>query len=123
MSINHCVVRGELSSAPELRVLASGTELVALQVTTRPDGGAALSVPISVVDPPDWVLSLDVGDEVLAVGTVRRRFFRAGGATASRVEIAATSIARGSDKRGVKKIQRLCFAVSESITDALLGGD
>ena len=117
MSINCCVVRGELSSAPELRVLASGTEIVALQITTRPDGGAALSVPVSLVDPPEWVVTLEVGDEVVAFGNVRRRFFRAGVTTASRVEIAASIVARASDKRAVKRIQRLSFAAAESITE------
>src|SRR6185503_12657033 len=94
-SINIAIVRGVLSSAPECRTLPSGSELAQLQVTTRPDAeGAAVSVPVSVTDPPAWIADLDAGDELLLTGTVRRRFFRAGGATASRVEIAALAVAR-----------------------------
>ena len=36
-----------------------------------------------------WVEELDAGDEIVVVGPVRRRFFRAAGATASRVEVEA----------------------------------
>ena len=56
---------------------------------------AAMSVPVSVLDPPAWVEELDAGDEVVVLGRVRRRFFRAGGATASRVEIEAEVVCRG----------------------------
>jgi single-strand DNA-binding protein len=106
MSVNIAIVRGVLSSAPECRTLPSGSELAQLQVTTRPDDGAAVSVPVTVADPPSWVSALEPGDEIVAVGAVRRRFFRAGGATASRVEIAAVKVARASDKRARARIQR-----------------
>jgi single-strand DNA-binding protein len=107
MSINIAILRGVLSSPPECRTLPSGSELVQLQVTTRPDDGVAVSVPVSVADPPAWVESLDEGDEVVLTGTVRRRFFRAGGVTASRVEVAAAAIARAGDKRGRGRVERV----------------
>ncbi len=114
MSMNIAIVRGVLSSPPEVRTLPSGSNLAQLQVTTRPDDGAAVSVPVSVAEPPAWVGALDTGDEVLLAGTVRRRFFRAGGATASRVEVAATVITRGGDKRGRGRVQR---AIREHLQD------
>src|SRR3954452_13793757 len=87
-SFNVAVVRGACSSPPEIRVLPSEQRLAQLQITTR-IGGRAMSVPVSVLDPAAWVEALDVGDEVVVLGSVRRRFFRAGGSTASRVEIEA----------------------------------
>ena len=59
---------------------------------------------------------LEAGDEVVALGNVRRRFFRAGATTASRVEISATAVARATDKRAIKRTQRLALAAAESIT-------
>ncbi len=116
MSVNTSVVRGELSSIPDVRTLASGTELATLQLTTRPHDGAAISVPIAIAQPPAWIAKLEAGDEVIAFGVVRRRFFRAGGATASRVEIDATVVARGNDKRAIARIQRLAAAAIAALS-------
>jgi len=106
-----CVV-GTLSSPPEIRALASGTALAVLQVTTRPADGPAISVPVSVADPPAWVAVLAPGESVVAVGAVRRRFFRAGRTTASRVELDATAVARWSDTRARRRLARM---VSEAL--------
>ena len=92
MSVNLAVVRGVCSSPAEVRVLPSGSTLVLLQVTTRAGEEAAVSVPVVAWDPPAAVAEFDVGDEVVAVGRVRRRFFRTGAATASRVEIEASHV-------------------------------
>jgi single-strand DNA-binding protein len=101
MSLNLAVVRGCCSSVPEIRELASGRTIAVLQVTARPDGGPAVSVPVVSWDPPAWVERLDEGDEVVAVGRVRRRFYQAGGAAASKVEVEADVLARGGDRRRV----------------------
>ena len=50
-SFNVAIVRGACSSPPELRVLPSDQRLAQLQLTTRVDG-RAMSVPVSVLDPP-----------------------------------------------------------------------
>ena len=76
MSVNLAVVRGICSSPAEVRELPSGSTLVLLQVTTRHGEEAAISVPVVAWDPPGSVSEFDVGDEVVAVGLVRRRFFR-----------------------------------------------
>ena len=81
MSVNLAVVRGICSSPAEVRELPSGTTLVLLQVTTRHGEEAAISVPVVAWDPPGSVSEFDVGDEVVAVGRVRRRFFRTGAGT------------------------------------------
>ena len=92
MSVNLAVVRGICSSPAEVRELPSGSTLVLLQVTTRHGEEAAISVPVVAWDPPGSVSEFDVGDEVVAVGRVRRRFFRTGAGTGSRVEIEAAAV-------------------------------
>ena len=113
-SFNVAIVRGACSSPPELRVLPSDQRLAQLQVTTRVDG-RALSVPVSVLDPPAWVEALDAGDEVVVLGAVRRRFFRAGGVTASRVEIEAEVVCRARDRRRSRGLRRRVEELLEAL--------
>jgi len=113
-ALNLAVVRGTVSSPPELRVLPSDTSLAQLQVTTRL-ADETLSMPVSVWNPAAWVEALEAGDEIVVVGRVRRRFFRAGGATASRVELEADFVARASDRRRVKAAARRVSAALESL--------
>ena len=114
MSVNLAVVRGHLTSAPEARTLPSGSDLVTLQITTRSDE-RAVSVPVVVWDPPAWLAALDVGAELVAVGSVRRRFYRAGGATASRVELEAAFVAKARDRRRVDVALRRIHAALEDL--------
>lgn len=104
-NLNLAVVRGEVSSTPDVRVLPSDAVLVQLQVTTRLDA-ETLSTPIAFWNPPAWVQELEAGTEIVVVGRIRRRFFRAGGATASRVELEADVVARATDKRRVQAALR-----------------
>ena len=103
--LNLAVVRGEVSSPPDVRVLPSEAVLVQLQVTTRLER-ETLSTPIAVWNPAAWVEELEPGTEIVVVGRVRRRFFRAGGATASRVEVEADVVARATDRRRVRAALR-----------------
>jgi single-strand DNA-binding protein len=114
--LNLAVVRGRCSSPAEVRTLPSGSVLAQLQVTTRVDG-RALSVPVAVTDPPAWVTDLDEGDVVIVLGAVRRRFFRAGGATASRVEIQAATVARPRDRRKLAAARRRVDALLDALGD------
>src|SRR5204862_7973290 len=86
--VNLAVVRGTVSSPPDVRVLSSDTVLAHLQMTTRLES-ETLSLPVAVWNPAWWVEALEPGAEVVVVGRVRRRFFRAAGAAASRVEVEA----------------------------------
>jgi single-strand DNA-binding protein len=113
-SFNVAVVRGVCSSPPELRVLPSDQHLAQLQVTTRV-GGRAMSVPVSVIDPPAWLEELDAGDELVVLGAVRRRFFRAAGTTASRVEIEAEVVCRGRDRRRSRGLRRRVEELLEAL--------
>ena len=112
--LNVAVVRGVVSSPPERRVLPSDTLLVQLQVTTRLET-ETLSMPVSCWNPGGWVEALEPGDEIVVVGRVRRRFFRAGGATASRVELEADLVARASDRRRVRVAMRRVSAALEPL--------
>lgn len=100
---NVAVLRGHLSSPPRTRGLASGDRLVSLEVTTRVDGGPAESVPVAWFGAPDPLPAWDDGQEVLVVGRIRRRFFTAGAATASRTEVVATTVVPAGRRAAVAK--------------------
>lgn len=88
---NLAVLVGTLSREPELRSLPSGDTVLALEVTVRPEGGPAESVPIAWLAAPAGAAAWAVGEELLVIGRTRRRFFRAGGATQSRTEVVASA--------------------------------
>ncbi len=113
-SVNVAILRGTCSSPAGIRVMPSTQSLAQLQVTTRVDG-RGLSVPVAVVDPPAWVQELDAGDEIVVVGVIRRRFFRAAGTTASRVEVEAEVVARARDRRRLRTIGRCIERLTESL--------
>jgi hypothetical protein len=117
MSVNLAVVRGHLTSPPESRTLPSGRSLAVLQITTRPPTGA-ISVPVAVWDPPAWLVALDTGAELVAVGCGRRRFFRAGATTASRVELEAALVARAGDRRRIDVAMRRIHTALEGLDAA-----
>ena len=94
---NLVVLRGVLSRDPEARALPSGDAVVAYDVSVRPEPSSgepsrAESVPVAWFDPPAAASAMVAGDDVVVVGRVRRRFFRAGGATASRTEVVAARV-------------------------------
>jgi single-strand DNA-binding protein len=102
--MNHVLLRGRLSSAPQVRELASGSSLWSLELTTdTPDG--AWSVPVAWFDPPAVPLFVS-GDEVVVVGAVRRRFFRTSTGTQSRTEVVATEVVAAAAKRKVRAAVR-----------------
>jgi single-strand DNA-binding protein len=113
---NLVVLRGTLASEPRTRELPSGSVLSQFDVTTRDTSGTQ-SVPVAWFDPPAAVADLEPGVDVVVVGTVRRRFFRAGGATQSRTEVVADKVVparRGRDvKRAVDAACRILQAPAE----------
>lgn len=112
--MNIVILNGVLSSVPRRTELPSGDVRWSLEVTTPvgagpgvPDGRAA-SVPVAwqgelvsgpscTGDPDGW----GVGTEVVVVGAVRRRFYRAGGVTQSRTEVVASSLVEVTKRRSV----------------------
>jgi single-strand DNA-binding protein len=113
--VNVVLIRGTLSSDPRERELASGTLLLHWEVTT--DGEARCSVPVVWFDPPASVRGLASGTEVVVSGLIRRRFYRAGAATASRTEVVAARGTRASRSRAVAKI---ADAVIAAVDEAAL---
>jgi len=118
MSFCFTVVRGLLSSGPQIRTFESGARLATLQVTVRQDGQPTVSLPLSVWDPPAFVEALEAGDEVIGIGRVNRRFYGAGaGPRQSKVEIVAREIVRGTDKRKVGAALRRARAELDDAID------
>ena len=95
--MNLVVLRGTLSSEPVDRQLASGSTVWSLEVTSRTADGVC-SAPVAWVDPPHPP-HVGSGDEVVVIGQVRRRFFRAGGATQSRTEVVVLGHTRPAHRR------------------------
>lgn len=90
--MNVVILQGTLSRPAALHELPSGSTLLALELTVRSSDGTD-TVPVSWFDPPATAAaSLDTGAEVVVTGRVRRRFFRAGGATQSRTEVVADAV-------------------------------
>ncbi len=94
MPVNLAVLLGALAKTAEPRYLAEGTTVWQLDLTIRHEGRAASTVPVSWVSPPSGVApaSWSPGEELLVVGAVRRRFYRAGGATVSRTDVLAETV-------------------------------
>ncbi|MBO0730235.1 MAG: hypothetical protein J2P57_13325 [Acidimicrobiaceae bacterium] len=120
--MNLVVLQGRLARPAEQRLLPSGTRLVSIEITVPgppgPDqrGGArsgsavpksrrparAESAPVVWFDAPGWAGDLDADTEVLVIGRVRRRFFRTGDATQSRVEVVARHMVPATSTRRVR---------------------
>jgi single-strand DNA-binding protein len=115
--VNIVVLRGSLSRPPVTRELPSGDLLVTYEVTVRPaDGARAETVPVTWFEAPVSAADIPVDEDVVVCGRVRRRFFRADGATQSRVEVVATRVVPA---RQLKTAQRLvreaCIAAEEAV--------
>jgi single-strand DNA-binding protein len=95
--INEVRLRGRLAADPQLRELPSGDTVWSLRVVVERPVVAGKEKPRQRVDSLEcaiWSGRLKkqverwaAGDVVEVTGALRRRFFRAGGATASRVEV------------------------------------
>jgi single-strand DNA-binding protein len=113
--MNIVILRGALSRPCELRQLRSGDHVAGYEVTVRYDEGPADTVPVVWHGAPSSACGLDVGEEVVVTGRVRRRFFRAGGSTQSRTEVVADVVVP------VRRRKRATEAVDAAL--ALVEGD
>jgi len=99
-TINEVRLLGRLAADPQLRELPSGDSVWNLRVVVeRPllAGGEKPRQRVDSLECAVWTGRLkkqverwSAGDVVDVTGALRRRFFRAGGATASRVEVELT---------------------------------
>jgi len=109
--MNIVVLRGRISSNPVVRSLASGSTLLSLEVTTRIEGEPALSAPVGWFDPPRTA-RFAVGDEVVVLGEVKRRFFRSAAGTQSRTEVVAVEVVPITARR---RVERLLASVAQRL--------
>lgn len=92
---NEVLLRGRLSRDPEERVLPSGDVMWSFRVVVaRVPVRAGSRQTVDVIECAAWsartrrsVATWRTGDVVELTGAIRRRFFRAAGAPASRVEV------------------------------------
>ncbi len=115
--VNLGVLCGPCSSAPELRVLESGTRLATLAVRcpVGPADERATSVPVTVWNPPAWIDTLEAGEEVVVVGPLRRRFYQRPGGVGSRVDVEAAYIGRARDRRRIDAALRRALEALEPL--------
>lgn len=99
--INEVRLQGRVSALEEPRALPSGDCVVSLRVVVprpaRPTSGSQARV--DTIDVSCWSAStrraagrLATGEDVLVVGSLRRRFFRTPAGAASRYEVEAVTI-------------------------------
>lgn len=103
-SINIAVLRGVIVGEPSQRTLPSGAVAVGMDLATTLSDGR-VTVPLAWINPSPRVLSkVAAGREVMVVGSVRRRFFRAGGVTQSRTEVIIDQLLLATSRRSVDRL-------------------
>lgn len=113
--MNVVVLRGTVSSEPRHRELPSGSGVTQIEVTTR-STDLTTSVPVAV---HGRQVTCRPGDEIVVVGTVQRRFFRAGGVTQSRTEVVAERVVSAKRRRDSDRaIERAAELLARSQTAA-----
>lgn len=115
-ALNHVVLRGRVTSAPEARELASGSLVVQFDLSVCDPDGRRVSVPVSWSDPPAARRNeLEPELDVVVVGWVRRRFFRSGGSTQSRTEVVVVEVFPTRRRRTVSSaIERVVKALADA---------
>jgi single-strand DNA-binding protein len=101
-SINISVVRGVLSTEVRISDLRAGSIVYNFEVTTNV-GDERHVVPVAWRD-PNRPARLTIGDEIVVVGAIHRRWFRAGGASQSRTELVASNVGKVDSMRTIKAV-------------------
>lgn len=98
MVANEVRLVGRISQAPERRELPSGDEVWTFRVVVPRGPSERSRQSVDALECAAWsararrsVRAWSAGDVVQVTGALRRRFFRAGGAAASRVEVEMTA--------------------------------
>jgi single-strand DNA-binding protein len=120
-SANLVVLLGTVTSEVTQRQLADGTEVAQFDLTTRIDDGGGkictVSLPLAWHDPTAAGLtSVALDARVAVVGTVRRRFFRSGGATQSRTEVV---VQRVIPAHRTKSVRSMLAAVASDLIQVI----
>jgi single-strand DNA-binding protein len=110
---------GRLARPAEWRELPSGDRLVTYEVTVERPGEKAEGVPVVWLGAPAAAADHDVGERVVVVGRVRRRFFRAGGSTQSRTEVVAqTVVSARQGKRARSALEKARGLLDEALASS-----
>lgn len=120
---NVVVLQGRLSRPVSEKELPSGDRLATLELTVAGDQDEARpraeSVPLAWFGAPGWVVDLDAGTELVVLGRVRRRFFRAGERLQSRTEVV---VDRAAPLRRAARVRELIDRARDAlVTDAPSG--
>jgi single-strand DNA-binding protein len=90
--LNMAIVIGNLFKPVEVRNLASGVSIANFDLVVPQIDGTPDTVPVALFEPSEEALQWAAGEELVVVGRVRRRFFRAGPSTQSRTEVVAETV-------------------------------
>lgn len=110
--MNIAVVRGTVLREPSERTLATGQRLVSIDLNVSYDDRPNESLEVVWIDPPKNLVVPRQGNEVLAVGRVRRRFFKTAAGTVSRQEIVAETVLTA---RQTSRINRCLEVVAAAV--------
>jgi single-strand DNA-binding protein len=117
--LNMVVVIGSLAKPMQVRSLPSGLSLASFDLMVPRADQSADTVPVALFDTPEQVPEWPAGQEILAIGRVRRRFFRVAGSTQSRTEVVADRVLALSHKDGVCSALTGAGSALASIVDDL----
>lgn len=114
--MNVVVLSGRLARPAEVRELPSGDRLVAYEITVDRPGERAETVPVVWFEAPASAVDHEVDERMVVVGRVRRRFFRASGATQSRTEVVAECVVNARHgKRVAAAMERAQARLAEGV--------
>ena len=100
--LNLAIVIGNLAKPVEVRSLPSGVSIANFDLVVPQFDGTPDTVPVALFEAPEEALRWVAGEALLAVGRVRRRFFRVGPSTQSRTEMVAEKVVPISQHDGAR---------------------
>ena len=112
--MNLCILQGLVASEPRIVELPSGQTALSFDVRVSIDGRSAAPVPVEWTGAASRMPKVVADAPVAVVGTVARRFYRAGGSIQTRVYVAPRRIVVRQPGRQAKAItDALSSAASE----------
>ena len=111
-SLNLSVVVGTLNRPAQLRELKSGQQVLHFDLRIRPEGQPSHVVPVSLLDPPDWIVHLSPGERLLVIGRVRQQWF---GSANKFTDVLADRVVRATATTAMRKGLANAMAVLQDI--------
>jgi hypothetical protein len=101
--MNIAVVRGVVLRDPAERTLANGQKVVSLDVNVSYEDRPNEKLEVVWVAPPRNLVVPRQGNEIFAMGRVRRRFFKSGAGVVSRTEVVADTVLTSKQKSRITR--------------------